>query len=132
MGGPDAQRNSRTTFKRRIKTLKDKAHQLSDICGARVYLLIDHEREKYVYNSSRHTSWPPPDETLEMHYPQLDRKTFNDIKGLHSPPHDPNRLKEYFAARFKLLCTLENLHKTVESAFSNTEDETPSNSQAER
>ena len=68
-----------------------------------------------------------------MHYtnPKLVRKTLDDMKGTCSPPRDPNRLKEYFAARFKLLCTLENLHKTVESAFDSTHGETRSNSQVE-
>lgn len=64
MGGPDAQRNTRVTFQKRCDTLKKKAHQLSEICGANVYLLIVHDRENYVYNSSYDVSWPPSDETL--------------------------------------------------------------------
>lgn len=64
MGGPDPQRNPRLTFQRRSKTLREKARQLSVICGARVYLLVEHSRETYVYNSSNDAFWPPPDKTL--------------------------------------------------------------------
>jgi hypothetical protein len=76
MGGPDSQRNPRVTFQRRSKTLKEKAHQLSDICGAKVYLIIVHERENYVYNSSHEPSWPPPDETLVSWYRKPSTRSF--------------------------------------------------------
>ncbi|KAJ5875186.1 uncharacterized protein N7473_012533 [Penicillium subrubescens] len=66
MGGPDSQRNPRVTFQKRCRTLKEKAHQLSEICGAEVYLLIVHDRENYIYNSSYNPSWPPRDELLSF------------------------------------------------------------------
>jgi hypothetical protein len=49
---------------KRCKTLKAKAHQLADLCGANVYLFIDHQRGSFVYNSVNDGSWPPPDEVL--------------------------------------------------------------------
>jgi len=76
-----------------------------------------------------------------MHYPNLDRNPFSSTKGLqNSPPHnpnmltppsDPNKLKQYFAARFEALYTLEELHKCVESAVGNAKGETRCNKQAE-
>lgn len=64
MGGPDPDRNSRVKFLKRCKTLKNKAHQLAQLCDADVYLLIIHPRERYAYNSTGDRSWPPSDEVL--------------------------------------------------------------------
>ncbi|KAJ5152440.1 hypothetical protein N7492_009720 [Penicillium capsulatum] len=75
MGGPDPDRNSRVKFMKRCKTLKTKARQLADLCGANVYLVIAHPRELYAFNSVKDGSWPPPDEVLEQHYPTLRRET---------------------------------------------------------
>lgn len=54
------------------------------------------------------------------------------MKSTHTPPHDPQRLKEYFTARFELYGRLEDLHKTVEPTFFDIQDETDSSSEAER
>lgn len=64
MGGPDPERNSRSKFTKRSKTLKMKAHELAKLCDANVYLLIEHPRGSYAYNSVDDNSWPPPDEVL--------------------------------------------------------------------
>lgn len=64
MGGPDPGRNTRVRFQKRCDTLKKKAHELAESCGANVYLCVIHEREHYVYNSVDDGSWPPPDEVL--------------------------------------------------------------------
>lgn len=64
MGGPDLNKNPRVKYKNRVKTLKSKAHELSDKCGAKVYLVIDHEREFFVYNSVDDADWPPADSLL--------------------------------------------------------------------
>lgn len=63
--------------------------------------------------------------------PKLIRKTFDDMKGICIPPREPQRLKEYFAARHELYATLEDLHKAVEKSYLDTEDETNSSSDAE-
>lgn len=64
MGGPDPEKSSRTKFAKRCKTLRTKAHELAKLCDANVYLLIDHPRGSYAYNSVDDRSWPPPDEVL--------------------------------------------------------------------
>lgn len=76
-----------------------------------------------------------------MHYPNLDRDPFSSTRGVQSspprdpniltPPRDPNKLKQYFAARFEVLCALEELHKSGESTVGDAESETPGNEQAE-
>jgi hypothetical protein len=48
-----------------------------------------------------------------------------------TPPRDPNKLKQYFAARFDVLRALEELHKSVESGVGNAGSETLGNKQAE-
>lgn len=53
------------------------------------------------------------------------------MKGICIPPREPQRLKEYFAARHELYATLEDLHKAVEKSYLDTEDETNSSSDAE-
>lgn len=64
MGGPDTLKSARIKYQKRAKTLKSRAHDLADICGARVYLFIEHERECFVYKSVDDTLWPPPDGLL--------------------------------------------------------------------
>ena len=44
-----------------------------------------------------------------------------------TPPRDPKKLKEYFTARFEVLCALEELHKSGELTVSDAESETPGN-----
>jgi hypothetical protein len=63
--------------------------------------------------------------------PKLVRKTFNEMKGICTPPRDPQRLKQYFAARHELYGTLEDLHKTMGLTFLDVQDETNSSSEAE-
>ena len=41
-----------------------KAHELAALCGANVYVLIDHPRARTVYNSMENAHWPPPDKSL--------------------------------------------------------------------
>ena len=64
MGGPDPNRNERNLFKKRSKTLAKKSRELARLSGAKVYLLIMHERANIVYNSNREKNFPPPDNTL--------------------------------------------------------------------
>ena len=120
MGGPDPERNSRTKFSKRCKTLRTKAHELAKLCDANVYLLIDHPRGSYAYNSADDNSWPPPDEVLVgkpkqhtgrqakdnqgLHYPKLRRQNFSEMeRSLGSSDNDLKRLLKYFATRGELL-----------------------------
>jgi hypothetical protein len=64
MGGPDPEINSRTKFMMRCKILKITAHQLAKFHDTNVYLVIDHPRESYAYNSADDNAWPPPDEEI--------------------------------------------------------------------
>ncbi|KAJ6115285.1 hypothetical protein N7486_001063 [Penicillium sp. IBT 16267x] len=144
MGGPDKDRNSRVKFMKRCKTLKAKAQQLADLYGANVYLFIDHERGSFVYNSVSNGSWPPPDEVLEQHYPNLDRPGFNETE--HSPEpateeveqspefatfemervpkpatSELKQLRRYFARRLQLLHSLDDFYKDKDLAYNITE-----------
>lgn len=141
MGGPDHDRNSRAKFRKRCKTLKSKAHQLAYFCDANVYLFIDHPRACYVYNSADDSSWPPPDEVLvgiarptagitklsdrqELHYPNLERKTFKEMERLQEGPSgDLKRLTQYFATRLELLHSLEGFYNDTDPAHEVTEEE---------
>lgn len=66
MGGPDPGRQERTSFTKRTTTLLRKSHELVTLCGAKVYLIIDHPRASLAYNSVEEEGrqWPPPDELL--------------------------------------------------------------------
>lgn len=64
MGGPDPGRPERTSFNKRNRTMFRKAHELAALCGANVYVLIDHPRARTVYNSMENAHWPPPDKSL--------------------------------------------------------------------
>jgi len=65
MGGPDPGRQERTSFTKRTTTLLRKSHELVTLCGAKVYLIIDHPRATLTYNSEeKGRQWPPPDELL--------------------------------------------------------------------
>lgn len=64
MGGPDPYRNSRVKFARRSQTLKAKGHELAKFCDADVYLVFNHQRGSFVYNSVEDRSWPPNDKQL--------------------------------------------------------------------
>ncbi|KAJ6114200.1 hypothetical protein N7512_007645 [Penicillium capsulatum] len=115
MGGPDPDRNSRVKFMKRCKTLKTKARQLADLCGANVYLVIAHPRELYAFNSVKDGSWPPPDEVLEQHYPTLRRETCKDRD--HSQERsgaDLKQLTQYFATRWQFLNSLERSYNTTQ------------------
>ncbi|QQK44166.1 hypothetical protein Pdw03_8067 [Penicillium digitatum] len=73
MGGPDPNRLVRKQLRQRTSTLKSKARDLAKLCKADVYLVICSSRERYVYNSSGSSSWPPPDDDLQNLYPDLIR-----------------------------------------------------------
>lgn len=64
MGGPDLLRKRRNLFNKRWKTLMKKAQQLAGLSGAKVYLLVMHDRQNIVYSSNRANDFPPPDSTL--------------------------------------------------------------------
>lgn len=87
-----------------------KAHELAALCGANVYVFIDHPRARTVYNSVENAHWPPPDECLVIldreKYMVLADKTqvdrYPDLQRLHtstigrscldfSSPTDPRR-----------------------------------------
>ena len=63
MGGPDPGRHDRVSFNKRARTVLSKAHDLAILCGANVYVLIDHPRGLVTYNSEDE-SWPPFDDTI--------------------------------------------------------------------
>lgn len=64
MGGPDPGRHERASFNKRNRTMFRKAHELATLCGANVYVFIDHPRATTVYNSVENAHWPLPDELL--------------------------------------------------------------------
>lgn len=64
MGGPDPDRSERASFNTRNRTVLRKAHELATLCGADVYVFIDHPRATTVYNSVENAHWPPPDGSL--------------------------------------------------------------------
>ncbi|KAJ5641199.1 hypothetical protein N7490_005199 [Penicillium lividum] len=101
MGGPDKKRNARNRFMKRCKTLRSKASQLADLCDAKVYLFVKDERWSFVYNSVDDGSWPPPNELLEEHFPDLARKGANRKKA--------QKYNQYFAARWQLLRSWEDV-----------------------
>lgn len=66
MGGPDPGRQQRMSFNKRTSTMLRKSHELATLCGANVYLIIDHPRATLAYNSVEEEGrqWPPPNEFL--------------------------------------------------------------------
>lgn len=51
------------SFNKRARTVLSKAHDLAALCGAKVYVLIDHPRGLVAY-SSQDVSWPPFDDAM--------------------------------------------------------------------
>ncbi|KAJ5921084.1 hypothetical protein N7466_009410 [Penicillium verhagenii] len=130
MGGPDKDRNSRNRFVKRYKTLIAKANQLAAICDANVYVFINHDRGSFVYNSVGDGSWPPPDGALvsmadtagrfmltnlqEAHYPDVARKSLTEkMKSPGSPGVRFKRLTHYFAARRRVLSSLDDVYRGI-------------------
>ncbi|KAJ5741592.1 hypothetical protein N7533_011001 [Penicillium manginii] len=111
MGGPDPHKKARIQFKNLSNTLKSKAHKLSEKCGARVYLFIEHERECFVYKSLDDLLWPPPDGLLEKYYNGLDRKGFKDMQTSASQDEPDHVSQEWLSARREHLCGLEKLYR---------------------
>ncbi|KAJ5084789.1 hypothetical protein NUU61_009368, partial [Penicillium alfredii] len=119
MGGPDPQRKERVKFQRRSQTLLAKSRELATLCGADVYLFINHPRDTFVYNSADDCSWPPPDEALEYHYPTLRREPSSVQSSRPDMDlHELKRLLKYFATRADLLRSLNKPSRTQQSSTS--------------
>ncbi|KAJ5120837.1 uncharacterized protein N7515_010225 [Penicillium bovifimosum] len=115
MGGPDPKRNSRLQFNRRSRTLKAKAHELAKLCYADVYLVINHPRGSFVYDSVSDKVWPPNDDKLEPKYPNMERSDFDKMESLsESSEGRLFRLARYFAARSEHFRSLEDLFKDMD------------------
>lgn len=50
-------------LKEGIRTIMQKAFELFLLCDCKVYLLVEHQQEAFVFNSEDF-SWPPPDREL--------------------------------------------------------------------
>jgi hypothetical protein len=51
-------------FRRRRKVLLKKAHELSSMCDADIYVLTHHRARYYTYKSTEHPGWPPAEEEV--------------------------------------------------------------------
>ncbi|KAJ5821842.1 uncharacterized protein N7525_011126 [Penicillium rubens] len=111
IGGPDPYRNSRVKFARRSQTLKAKAHKLTKFCDTDIYLVFNHQRGSFIYNSVEDRSWPPNDKQL------MKRINFSKIEGLpESPESNLSRLTRYFATRLEHFRLLEDLYRDIDPA----------------
>lgn len=50
-------------LKEGIRTIMQKAFELFLLCDCKVYLLVEHQQDAFVFNSEDF-SWPPPDREL--------------------------------------------------------------------
>ncbi|CAP80028.1 Pc12g04010 [Penicillium rubens Wisconsin 54-1255] len=78
--GPDPYRNSRVKFARRSHTLKVKAYKLTKFYNTDIYVVVNHQRGSFVYNSVEDRSWPPNDKKLLLGRSYLHRLFTNLIK----------------------------------------------------
>jgi hypothetical protein len=57
-------KNINEKFRKRKKTILEKADQLRYFCQADVYVLLRYHGKYYVYKSTDEASWPPSSESV--------------------------------------------------------------------
>ncbi|KAK3332650.1 hypothetical protein B0T19DRAFT_416180 [Cercophora scortea] len=62
---PKEMRRLQCKVNKRRKTVFRKADELWK-CGARIYLLVEVNNKRYIYNSEKSRLWPPSPEEIEM------------------------------------------------------------------